>query len=80
MRTTLNIPDKVLREARIRAAECHESLTEYITEAIQKSLQVDARETKPVVYKIPTFRGKGLRSGVDLDDTSSLLDTMDGTK
>lgn len=27
---------------------------------------------------LPTFRGRGLQPGVDLDDTASLLDLMDG--
>lgn len=27
---------------------------------------------------LPTFRGEGLRAGVDLDDTAALLDLMDG--
>jgi hypothetical protein len=27
---------------------------------------------------LPTFRGKGLQPGVDLDDTASLIDLMDG--
>ncbi len=27
---------------------------------------------------LPTFRGEGLQPGVDLDDTASLVDLMDG--
>lgn len=30
--------------------------------------------------EIPTFKGHGLQAGVDLDDTSELLDLMDDTK
>jgi hypothetical protein len=29
--------------------------------------------------KLPTYKGKGVRPGVDLDDTSALLDLMEGT-
>lgn len=36
----------------------------------------DARAAKPV--KLPTFRGRGLQPGVDLDDTANLLDLMQG--
>jgi hypothetical protein len=78
MRTTLNIPDKILREARIRAAEQHASLTEFIAEAIQRAVQSPSRASTSATTKLPTFRGKGLRPGVDLDDTSGLLDIMDG--
>jgi hypothetical protein len=33
-----------------------------------------SRPTEPV--SLPTFKGKGLQPGVDLDDTASLLDLM----
>ena len=35
-----------------------------------------SRAAKPV--RLPTFKGKGLQPGVDLDDTASLLDLMQG--
>lgn len=37
-----------------------------------------SRKPDPDQAPLPTFRGKGLHPGVDLDDTSSLLDLMDG--
>ena len=33
---------------------------------------------KPKHVPLPVFKGKGLQPGVNLDDTSSLLDLMDG--
>ena len=30
------------------------------------------------VAPLPTYRGKGLQAGVDLDDTASLVDLMEG--
>lgn len=80
MRTTLNIPDQLLREARIRAAERHSSLTAFIAEAIRRSLADVAAARKPGSFRIPTFRGSGLREGVELDDTADLLDQMDGRR
>lgn len=35
-----------------------------------------SRKLKPV--RLPTFSGKGLQPGVDLDDAASLLDLMQG--
>ena len=43
--------------------------------ALESSLRRPAsRAPKPV--SLPTFKGKGLQPGVDLDDTASLLDLM----
>lgn len=41
-----------------------------------EALTRSAGSRKPRVT-LPTYAGKGLRSGVDLDDTASLLDLMD---
>jgi hypothetical protein len=37
-----------------------------------------SRQPSAELAPLPTFRGKGLQPGVNLDDTSSLLDVMDG--
>lgn len=44
------------------------------------ALESQTRRSTPqvsVVPGLPTFAGKGLQPGVDLDDTSGLLDIMD---
>lgn len=36
-----------------------------------------ARGVEPSAPPLPTFRGQGLQTGVDLDDSAGLLDLMD---
>ncbi len=43
-------------------------------EAATRRASTIARVSEP----LPTYRGKGLQPGVDLDDAASLLDLMDG--
>jgi len=46
-------------------------------EALESQIRrPDARAPEPVA--LPTFTGDGLQPGVDLDDTASLLDLMQG--
>jgi predicted transcriptional regulator len=78
MRTTIRINDELLKKAKIRAAETDRSLTEMIEDALRKEIdQVDA-PVEPQKISIPTAGEGGVHPGVDLDDTSSLLDKMEG--
>ena len=78
MRTTIRINDELLKKAKIRATETDRSLTEVIEDALRKEIdQVDAR-IEPQKIRIPTAGEGGVQPGVDLDDTSSLLDKMEG--
>ena len=77
MRTTVRLDDQLLREAKAVAAATGRTLTELVEDALRESLarrQVVAGR-KPVVLR--TFKGKGLRPGVDLDDSAALLELMD---
>ena len=80
MRTTIRIDDRLFTEIKQRAARTHQTIAAVIEEALRESLH--RRETcvkrKPV--RLPTLNGTGLQPGVDLDDTSSLFDLMDGIK
>ena len=77
MRTTVNINDRLLSEAKVLAARSGKTLTAVIEDALQERLarqQVSAR-SQPV--RLPTFGGNGLQPGVDLDDSAALRDLMD---
>jgi hypothetical protein len=65
-----------LRRAKQFAARTGQTLTAVVEEALREALDRSPRRPKPPPVKLPTFRGKGLRPGVDLDDTASLLDIM----
>jgi len=78
MRTTIRINDELLRKAKIRATETDRTLAEVIEDALRKEIDKFDADIEPQEAVIPTAGEGGLQAGVDLDDTSSLLDRMDG--
>jgi hypothetical protein len=80
MRTTVRLDEHILREAKEHAARTGQTLAAVIEDALRESLaRHRARSRRPPV-KLPTFKGKGLRPGVDLDDSAGLLELMDGSR
>ena len=79
MRTTIRIDEQLLKEAKQLAARSGKSLTSVIEDALREALsrQKVPRPREPV--RLPTFRGKGLLPGVDLDDSAALLDLMESS-
>lgn len=77
MRTTVRLDDKLLSEAKQFAARTGRTLTAVIEDALRRTLATSRRPRARAVAKVPTFRGDGLRPGVDLDDTASLLELME---
>lgn len=76
MRTTINLDDHLLSEAKERAHESRQTLGEYVEEALRRRLSDGAQsETAP---QIPVFdRGTGLRPGLDPASNVALLDAAD---
>jgi Arc/MetJ family transcription regulator len=76
MRTTIRLDDDLLARAKRAAAERGTTLTALIEDALRRALapRSGADRSRP---PLPTVRGDGLQSGVDLDDTAALLDRMD---
>jgi hypothetical protein len=76
VRTTIDLPDDLLAEAKERAARERRSLSEVVGDAVRSSFaRTVAPERRPV--ELPTFDGGGLQPGVDLDDTAALLELME---
>ena len=76
MRTTIRLDDDLLRQAKALAARTGRTLTAVIEDGLREELARHlGRQGQPPVA-LPTFKGKGLRSGIDLDDTAGLLDIM----
>ena len=76
MRTTVDIPDALLREAKRRAAQDGKTLGQVVEDALRSSFQrLDAAAAAPAA--LPTYGEGGLLPGVDLDDSASLLDVME---
>jgi len=76
MRTTVTIDDALLVEAKTRAAASGRTLSEVVEDALRAALA--RRVADAPRPELPTFGGGRLMPGVDLDDSASLLDLMDG--
>ncbi|NUM52805.1 MAG: DUF2191 domain-containing protein [Candidatus Hydrogenedentes bacterium] len=79
MRTTININDDLLRKAKLRAAKSNRTLTSMIEDGLRRVLH-DARTPAERDANFPTSGSGGVQPGVDLDDTSALIDRMNGTR
>lgn len=78
MRTTVRLDDDLLREAKRYAAEQGTTLTAMLDQALREILARQGREPQLERIPLPSFKGRGLQAGVDLDDSASLLELMDG--
>ena len=76
MRTTIRLDDALLRRAKAQAAATGRSLNDFIADAVRAALAPRPKASR--VMELPTFKGGRLLPGVDLDDTASLLDLMEG--
>lgn len=76
MRTTVRMEPHLLAEAKKHAAESGRTLTSLMEPALREAL---ARRSAPAnmrKVRLKTVKGRGVRRGVDLDDSASLLDVM----
>lgn len=78
MRTTIRINDRLLAEAKKLAADRGSTLTAVIEDSLRAAVSRHEPRRPPSKFRFPTFKGEGLQPGVDLDDTSTLLDLMEG--
>lgn len=78
MRTTIRLDDALLAEAKQLAARTGRTLTSVIEEALRESLAQRRRRPQRAPVELPTDGEGGVRPGVDLDDSASLLDLMEG--
>jgi len=78
MRTTINLPDELIQRAKKAALEADTTLTEIIENALRESLARRSQKKPRGEFKLTTSGQGGLQPGVNLDDTSALLDLMDG--
>lgn len=76
MRTTLNLDDELMRQARGRAAETGRTLTQIIEESLRGALAERSEDRPSYQLKWTTARGR-LLPGVDLFDRDSLINHME---
>ncbi|MDQ3424883.1 MAG: ribbon-helix-helix protein, CopG family [Actinomycetota bacterium] len=79
VRTTIRLDEQLLREAKAHAARTGRTLTAVIEDALRASFQrarlAPAEHASPPVFR--PRRRRGLQPGVDLSDSSTLLDLME---
>jgi hypothetical protein len=72
MRTTLNLDDDLMRDAKKRAAEEGTTLTRVIERALRRDLSEQDRPRESPGFPIPVFKGgHGLAPGVTPEDLHS---------
>jgi hypothetical protein len=77
MRTTIDLPDDLLAKAKRLAVESNRPLRAIIEDALRGALARRQTHSRAKPIALTTFGGTGLQPGVDLDDTSSLLELME---
>ena len=78
MRMTILLDNQLLSEAKKHAAQTGRTLKAVIEDALREYLaHTDAYRLQARV-SLKTFKGRGVQSGVYIDDISSLLDLMKG--
>jgi len=76
MRTTIRLPDDLLRQAKTRAATEGRTLNAVIEQAVRVWLQPALARVERPPIPVSTRLG-GLLPGINLDKTSELLDMLD---
>ncbi len=78
MKTTLDLNDQLLGDAKVLAAQQRTSLTRLIEEGLQLRLRAEAAPTPRGKWRLPVFRGRGgLVAGVNPLSNKSLLAALD---
>ena len=78
MRTTVRLDEDLLSDVKRLAAEERTTLTAMLEQALREMLARRKQRCGGVRVSLPTFKGQGLQPGVDLDNSSALLDLMEG--
>jgi hypothetical protein len=77
--TTLRVHEALLRRAKAYAQRNGSTLTAVMEAALSTYLaDADRARADTAAVELPAFGRGGVRAGVNLDDTSALLDIMDG--
>lgn len=77
MRITVRLNDELLKEAKALAARQGRTLTSLIEDGLREQLARPPAGSERKRVDLPTFKGGGLRAGVDLDDSAALRRVLD---
>ena len=79
MRTTIRLDESLLIEAKHHASQTRRTLTQLIRDALVAQLERERSAASPRKISLPVFHGDGLHDGVDINNTSALLDPIEGS-
>jgi len=76
-RTTIRLPDALIKEVKKTAAETGRTIAAVIEDALRENLFRSKQPRKSL--RLPVYRPKrpGVQPGVDVDDSAALLELMD---
>ena len=78
MKTTLDLNDQLLADAKALAAQQRTSLTRLIEEGLQLRLRASTAEPSRGRRRLPVFNGRGgLVAGIDPLSNKAMLDALD---
>lgn len=76
MRTTIRLDDDLLAQAKAHAAQTRRTLNDLIEASLRAHLASE-QLARPPSGQLPTFKGRGLMHGVDINDSSNLVEYME---
>jgi hypothetical protein len=78
MRTTVRLDESLLTKAKQEARKRGETLTSLMERGLRLAMSGSHKHVPSARVRLPTSKATGgVRPGVDLDDTSALLDRLD---
>ena len=78
MKTTLDLNDQLLADAKALAAQQRTSLTRLIEEALQLRLRASTAEPGKARKRLPVFHGRGgLVAGIDPRSNKAMLEALE---
>lgn len=80
MRTTIRLDKHLLAEAKQLAARTQRTFTAVVEDALRQLLRQTPARTPRRKVKLPTFRGDGLRPGVDLSNNAAVREALDDSR
>lgn len=78
MRTTVNIDEQLLGEAKLIAARTHRTIGSVLEDALRKLIDEQSSHASNEPYTLPrfTYDPPGLMPGVDLEDKEQMADLL----
>jgi hypothetical protein len=78
MRTTLTIHDPLLKKAKEVSLQRDVTIGELVEEGLRLTLGAKPKKGRGAIRPLKTYRGDGIQPGVDLTNSSALLEAMEG--